>query len=162
MADIRNDSLLEEFITYAKSLGGGQSLTIDKYVLSVVETVYGKNDKINLDSGKRETLDLMICRYLPVSELGIEAVTDKIKDRVKTKNSYMDTLNLSKYLYMAKEKAKKDGLEALPPEILLECILGSQNELTGAFGEEKTEEEERQTEENAPEEQEKKEERDNE
>ena len=159
MADIKNDSLLEEFISYAKSIGGGQSLTIDRYVLSVVETVYGKNGKINLDSGKRETLDLMICRYLPVAELGIETVTDKIKDRVKTKNSYMDTLNMSKYLYMAKEKAKKEGLEALPPEILLECILSSSNELTGAFGDGKEEPEEKpEPEETTAEEPEKKEE----
>ncbi|MBQ1847129.1 MAG: AAA family ATPase [Clostridia bacterium] len=133
MAEIRNAPLLEAIISYAKKMGDGRVLTIDRYVLAVIETLDGKNPEAKIGQSEKNLLEELISRYLPVSEIGIEDVSEKIKNRIKTKNSYMDTVNMSKYLYSAKEKAKGKGLDELPPDILLECILSSQNELTKSF-----------------------------
>ena len=108
MAEIRNAPLLEAIISYAKKMGDGRVLTIDRYVLAVIETLDGKNPEAKIGQSEKNLLEELISRYLPVSEIGIEDVSEKIK-------------------------AKGKGLDELSPDILLECILSSQNELTKSF-----------------------------
>ena len=134
MSELKNDILLEEIISYAKTLeGGSQNLTMERYVLSVIETVYGNNSTVKISKDQKEQLDKILCRFLPVSDLGVGTVTDKIRNRIKTKSSYTDSVYMSKYLFKAKGKAKEKGLDALTADILLECILGEENELTRSF-----------------------------
>ena len=123
--EIKNSELLENIIEYAKAYGGkgGSTLTAERYLISVIDVVSGTTS-IEVDDDAKNKLMKMLINVFP-DDLGFERIKKSLTEHIGSKKdaSYIDGLYIQRRMFVAKDAAKKNGLDSLGPDLLLECIL---------------------------------------
>ncbi len=125
MAAIENSALLNKILEYAKTFDqkGTATLTAERYLLSVIEVV-SDNAPIAIGAEEKSKLMSVLLDKLPSDDVGFVKTKKTLREHIAGKStSYLDGLYIQQRSYKAKELAKSRGLEALSPELLLECIL---------------------------------------
>lgn len=131
MTDIKNNSLLDKLIEYAKSIEGGnnKTFTAERFVVSVIDFVTNSTD-IDVNEEEKDTLLIQLITNIPLTGFNFSEVKKLFMEHIENNKSasYIDGIYMQQHIYKAKEMAKEKGLEELTPEVLLESIFLDPND----------------------------------
>ncbi len=128
MADIKNSSFLEAVFTYAKRASDGNSVTVDRFLLALIEV----SSAVSGVAGEEKRVKELIAQ----NGLDSDDVRKKLAERA-TKSSYIDSMKMQKLMFNAKVKAEKGGATELTADIVLECAMSDISEMLNRSSEEK-------------------------
>ena len=131
MADLKNSTVLDKILEYAKAYGDplASTLTAERYLLSIIDSLSGITD-IKFDASEKARIVEFLKKNLSDYDEGFNKVREILINRIRDDNarSYMDVLYIQQRSFEAKERAKGLGEKELSPEVLLICIFDNPND----------------------------------
>ena len=131
MSEIKNSRLLEDIIQYAKTYGCNtpSTLTAERFLLSVIDVIFGKAPVSIGDTERSKLVDILTDSF--PEDYCFENIKKSLETNIAEKKE-SSFIYIQQRIYEAKGVAKKNGMDELPPELLLTCILGTPNDFLKA------------------------------
>lgn len=124
MEEIKNSSVLDILINYAKNIGNKsvESASAERFIVAVCDFVDGSFSIDEPNDNSKENLNQLLTKI----GVDIEKLKNNLLIHINEENaslSFMDGLYLQKKALEAKSKAQKKNISSITPELLLECVL---------------------------------------
>ncbi|MBO7375574.1 MAG: AAA family ATPase [Clostridia bacterium] len=125
---MKNSALLERILDYAKKLGSGKSVTVEQYLVSIIDTVTGKAD-VGIEDAERAKLKHILEERLQSADPGFEKARKTLIEYLGSDSygAFSSSLYLQQMELKAGQDAAKNGSSEIVPSELLEAILKEPN-----------------------------------
>lgn len=123
MEEIKNSSILEKLIEYAKKIGNKSvtAVSAERFIVAICDLIDGVFSFDEIDDDIKKNLEkILIKKGADIKELKDNLLIYINNEKTQ---SFMDGLYMQKKIFEAKAQAQKENFSTITPEVLLECVL---------------------------------------